>query len=166
VVVRRFAITVAAVSFRASVAVARRNLRRYEIAERSMEPALLPGDWVIAVRTRHPSRGDVVVVPHPHRAGFELVKRVVGLAGETIAAEAGVVTVDGAAADVWAQGPTLPDGTWQIPHDSVFVLGDARLPSQDDSRTLGPVPLQTISWRVRFRYWPWGRIGLVYRSPS
>jgi len=159
--VRRIVLTIAALLFRTAVKVARANLRRYEIAERSMEPELLPGDWVIAVRIRRLSRGDVVVVPHRDRAGFELVKRVLGLPGETVDIADGEVTVDGDGVDRWAHGPTLPDGSWGVPDDSIFVLGDARLPSRADSRMLGPVPLETAQWRVRLRYWPLERIGLV-----
>jgi nickel-type superoxide dismutase maturation protease len=43
-----------------------------------MEPTLHPGDWVLGVR--HPttvSVGDIVVIDHPQRPGFRLVKRVV-----------------------------------------------------------------------------------------
>ncbi len=58
------------------------RLRRYEIAEESMAPALLPGDYVIAVRRPRRIRpGDVVIFEHPDREGFTLVKRVVSVTG-------------------------------------------------------------------------------------
>jgi nickel-type superoxide dismutase maturation protease len=61
-------------------AAARLRLTRYEIAEHSMEPALRPGDWVLGVkRPARVSVGDVVVVEHPTRPGFRLVKRVSGI---------------------------------------------------------------------------------------
>ena len=44
-----------------------------------MSPALEPGEWAIAVRSRSPREGDVIVVEHPERPGFELVKRVVSV---------------------------------------------------------------------------------------
>lgn len=42
-----------------------------------MRPTLRPGDWILAcVRPRSVRPGDVVVLTHPHRSGFDLVKRV------------------------------------------------------------------------------------------
>lgn len=45
-----------------------------------MAPTLLAGDWAIATRTS-PRPGDVVVLEHPERPGFELVKRAAGRSG-------------------------------------------------------------------------------------
>lgn len=162
-ILRRVVFAVVLFAFRRAVRIARRNLRRYEIAERSMEPALLPGDWVVAVPWRRPRRGDVVVVPHPNRPEFELVKRVVGLPGETITADRnGVVFVGGRGGlDGWGRGATGPTMEWDIPRDCVFLLGDCREMSRDDSRTLGPIPVGDVDWQIRFRYWPRDRIGLI-----
>jgi len=52
-------------------------LLRVEVAERSMLPALRPGDWLLAVRTRRVRPGQVVLAWHPARADFLLVKRAV-----------------------------------------------------------------------------------------
>lgn len=51
-------------------------MRRFEIAQDSMQPNLTPGDEVVAVDSREPSIGDVVVFPHPGRSEFWMVKRV------------------------------------------------------------------------------------------
>jgi nickel-type superoxide dismutase maturation protease len=50
----------------------------------SMEPTLKSGDWVLVSRPprRAPRLGQVVVVEHPRRPGFELVKRVSALSRE------------------------------------------------------------------------------------
>ena len=55
---------------------------RVEVAGTSMRPTLEPGDWALAIRVRSVRRGDIVVVEHPERPGFELVKRVVHVAGD------------------------------------------------------------------------------------
>jgi type IV secretory pathway protease TraF len=49
-----------------------------------MEPALPAGAWVLVGRVAPggPSLGQVVVVEHPHRAGFELIKRVSAVSRE------------------------------------------------------------------------------------
>ena len=138
-------------------------LRRFEIRESSMEPALEPGDWVIAKRaTSPPERGDVVVLDDPTGTGMNLVKRVIGLAGETIGIESGRVTVNGALlADRWANGVTEPNGEWVIEADHVWVLGDNRPLSRADGRLFGTTPVDDVHWQVVARYWPSSRSGLV-----
>ncbi len=51
-------------------------MRRFEIADMSMAPALLPGDYLIARRDESPGPGEIVVFEQ--RAGFWMVKRVAG----------------------------------------------------------------------------------------
>ena len=51
-------------------------LLRVAVAERSMLPALHPGDWLLARRTTRVRPGQVVLAWHPERPGFLLVKRV------------------------------------------------------------------------------------------
>ena len=106
-------------------AAAARRLVAYEIAERSMEPALRPGDWVLGIRTpRRLSPGDVVVSRDPRGSGMELVKRV---------AE--------------PPGPITPDAVW--------LLGDNPAAGSVDSRSLGPVPRDRVTARLLLRYHPW-----------
>lgn len=133
----------------------RGRVRRYEIAERSMQPALDPGDFVIALPRRDVTRGEIVILEHPNVADFQLVKRIVGLPGESVTIRNGQVHIEGAVlAERWADGPTFPDGEWQLGPGEVFVLGDNRAASSADGRTLGPIPGETIRWRVVARYWP------------
>ncbi len=158
---RRFALvaTIAALGYVGG----RRRLRRYEIAEGSMQPSLAAGDYVIARAVRGElQRGDIVIFDHPQRPKFELVKRVVGLPGELVAIHNGQVHVSGATvAEPWADGPTLPDGEWDLGPGEVFLLGDNRSMSAGDSRTVGPVAVTAIRWRVVARYWPPTAVGKV-----
>lgn len=141
----------------------RGKLRRYEIAEASMEPRLRAGDFVIAQRRSNDlERGTVVIVPHPVIDDFELVKRVVALPGEQVTLHRGQVHINGAVlAEPWANGPVRPDGEWTLRSGQVFVLGDNRPVSAADSRTLGPVPAESIEWRVVARYWPARDLGRI-----
>ena len=50
-------------------------LLRVKVAERSMEPALRPGDWLLARRTRRIRPGQIVLARHPAEPGLLLVKR-------------------------------------------------------------------------------------------
>ena len=105
---------------------------RVEVAGTSMRPTLEPGDWALAVRVQRVRRGDVVVVEHPERPGFELVKRVVHVPGE--AAPDGRVLMD----EVWVEGDE-PEGS-------------------TDSRRFGPVPIGHVHARVRWVWWPPERV--------
>jgi signal peptidase I len=105
---------------------------RVEVAGASMRPTLEPGDWAIAVRARRLRRGDVVIVEHPDRVAFELVKRVTHLPGDV-----------------------APDGLRLV--DRVWVVGDDPEGSSD-SRTFGPLPPGLVRGRVWFVWWPPGRI--------
>jgi len=51
-----------------------------------MAPELEPGDLLVATRTGLLRPGDLVVVEHPERPGFELVKRLTALPGEYVGA--------------------------------------------------------------------------------
>ena len=119
---------------------ARGRVTRYEIAEDSMAPTLRSGEYVIAVRsTGMARRGDIVILTNPEDPGMELVKRLAAGPGDQV---------------------ELPDGTVRLGPDEVFVLGDAESAARD-SRHFGPVPLPSIGWRVKWRYWPMTRFGRV-----
>lgn len=99
---------------------------RVAVAERSMEPALHPGDWLLVWRgmpgRRRPvpvGPGQIVVARHPGEPGLLLVKRAV----------------------------RREAGGWWLRSDSPDV-------SAVDSRRFGPVPPELIEGRVLVRYWP------------
>jgi nickel-type superoxide dismutase maturation protease len=54
---------------------------RVRIEGDSMAPTLLADDWALAFTPRRFARGDVVVVEHPQRPGYEMVKRLVMVVG-------------------------------------------------------------------------------------
>ena len=97
-----------------------------------MRPTLEPGDWALAIRVRRVRRGDVVVVEHPERPGFELVKRVVHLAGRRGPRRARLMD------EFWIEGDE-PEGS-------------------TDSRRFGPVPIERVRARVRWVWWPPERV--------
>ena len=51
-------------------------LTRVAVAERSMEPALRPGDWLLVRRTRRVRAGQIVLARHPSQPDLLIVKRV------------------------------------------------------------------------------------------
>jgi nickel-type superoxide dismutase maturation protease len=54
---------------------------RVKVAERSMEPALRPGDWLLVRRTRRIRPGQVVLARHPERPEMLIIKRAARRAG-------------------------------------------------------------------------------------
>ena len=50
-------------------------LVRVKVVERSMEPALRPGDWLLVRRTRRIRPGQVVLARHPEKPDLLIVKR-------------------------------------------------------------------------------------------
>src|SRR5579859_3986743 len=51
---------------------------RVRVTERSMEPALRSGDWLLALRTHRVRPGQIVLARHPERPDLLLVKRAAG----------------------------------------------------------------------------------------
>ena len=51
-------------------------MRRFQVVEESMLPALRPGDVVLAVRDSDPPFGSIVVLPHPRKPDMWLIKRL------------------------------------------------------------------------------------------
>ncbi|MGH9118760.1 MAG: signal peptidase I [Acidimicrobiales bacterium] len=144
-------------------------VQAFYIPSASMEPALEIGDRVLvnklAYRFGEPGRGDIVVFERPPNSSAgvvdDLIKRVIGLPGETIEARDGVVVVD----SVPLEEPWLPEGTFtpdfapvEVPDDHVFVLGDNR-PNSEASNRFGPVDDDLVVGRAFVRIWPLNRAG-------
>lgn len=92
----------------------------------------------------------------------ELIKRVVGLPGETIKIRRGNVYING---KLLKEAPSTNRdnsnfGPLKIGPDSYFVLGDNRSSSYD-SRAWGTLPRANIAGIVFIRVWPFIRIGLI-----
>ena len=132
----------------------------------SMEPNLHSDQRLvvekISYRLHPPRRGDVVVLKVPRRGSELLIKRVIGLPGETVKIKKGQVYIDGKPLrepylNQITPGEMAPK---VVPPLKLFVLGDNRSFS-NDSRTFGVVPFDNIVGRARFSYWPLYRIGWV-----
>ena len=135
-----------------------KSFTTYEIKEESMSPELLPEDYVLATKTNEPlSRGDIVIFKNSEKS-IDVVKRVVGLPGETISASNNELLVNGKTIeDPWAKTVTDDFIDCNVGENEVFVLGDQRRLSTSDSRTLGTVNA-TDCLKLKYRYWPYQRI--------
>jgi len=109
-----------------------------------------------------PKRGDVIVLGLENQGNELLIKRVIGLPGDTVEIRDSRVFVNGQTltepylADVTAgyYGPII------VPPLHVFVLGDNRNFS-NDSRSFGTIPIKDVVGRAWFSYWPPDQVGFV-----
>ncbi len=142
----------------------------FYIPSASMEPTLEKGDRVLVNKLSYDlhdiHRGDVIVFELPKdKVGEDgikdLIKRVVGLPGETIeTGDDGLVYIDGEKLDE----PYLPEGTLTdspeierqvVPQGHVFVLGDNRDNSADSRfANRGPIPIESVVGRAFVQVWP------------
>jgi len=160
-------------------------VQAFRIPTPSMEPTLLVGDHLLVDKSVYGSlrtggvrggaaapgwlpargvrRGDVVVFRSPVEPGRDLVKRCLGLPGETVAVRDGGVWIDGrplaeggyrhpggGAVDAltgggWGFGPVV------VPAGTYFCFGDHRDASLD-SRAWGPVPASAVVGRALLIY--------------
>lgn len=140
----------------------------FYIPSESMVPRLETDDRVLvnklAYDFRDPARGDVVVFRTPPRSNItdmaDLVKRIVGMPGETIEGRNGQIYIDG---KVLAE-PYLPADVRskdfapvKIPANSYFMLGDNRQYS-NDSTVWGPANGDLFVGPVSVTIWPLDRI--------
>jgi signal peptidase I len=142
----------------------------------SMSPTLIEGDRLICWRldftgitdsagsAKHGglNRNDIVVFKLDGESDF-LIKRVIGLPGETVELKADGIFIDGA--KISEEYSTNAEGfpvyrKFELASDAVIVLGDHRGSSRD-SREFGAVPLSAIKEKVLFRFFPFERFGAV-----
>ena len=137
-----------------------------QVQGQSMEPNLHTAQRLvvekITYRFHGPRRGDIVVIDLPEAGSDLLIKRVIGLPGETISSKDGQVFVNGEPLEEpYVLNPGGRDIAEQIiPPLHVFVMGDNRRFS-NDSRNFGPVPIDQVIGHAWFSYWPleqWGPI--------
>lgn len=140
----------------------------------SMEPTFYDYHYLIVDRLVYafgaPVRGDVVVFKLPRMEKRDLIKRIIGVPGDTVSIEGSTVTITNAAHPTGfvLNEPYLdPANVSQNDHVSVtlgndeyFVLGDNRRVSAD-SRSWGKLPRQNIIGRVDVRLFPFNKISIL-----
>lgn len=144
----------------------------FYIPSTSMYPTLKPGDRIVVYKLdTAPSPGQIVVFRRPPREDCggpivpDLVKRVIGMPGQTIQGKDGAVYINGKRmAEPWLPQKTANSspftstfGPMKIPKGDYFMMGDNRVDSCD-SRDWGPLPGSYIVGRAVMRIWPLGRI--------
>jgi signal peptidase I len=142
-------------------------LAHFVVEGESMYSTLDTNDRVfvnkLSYRLHDPNRGDVVVLHQVTGASErDLIKRVIGLPGESVEVRNCAVLIDGRVLnepylDPAVVTPTDCGGDYVldgvVPDDHVFVLGDNRGGSQD-SRVIGPISEDDLVGRAFVVFWP------------
>jgi signal peptidase I len=146
----------------------------YRVQQTSMEHTLDP-DQNVLVDKLTPAfddykRGDIVVFKPPpawsQGDGTPFIKRVIGVAGDTVEIRNNGVWVNGIAlVEPYVDAdqptvPTCPQSSWLIPQGEFFVIGDHRKNSAD-SRIFGPIDKSALIGRAWLRYWPLDSFGIL-----
>jgi signal peptidase I len=156
-------------------------VQAFKIPSGSMIPTLQIGDHILVnklaygvrvplwghywVEFKTPERGDVVVFIFPEDRTKDFIKRVVGVAGDTVEIRGKKVYVNGKAVDdphAYFEGDNAPGGIQvrddygpkKVPANHIFVMGDNRDKSYD-SRFWGYVDLDDVKGKAFLIYWSW-----------
>ncbi len=129
----------------------------------SMMPTFENGDYLIvdevSYRARDPKRGEVIIFRLPSNHGRFLIKRVIGLPGETVIISGGKITIhkkDGETIQLdedYLNGNFSSYGTWELQDNEYFVMGDNRNNSSD-SRSWGVLDRDLIVGKTFLRLFP------------
>ena len=159
-------------------------VQAFKIPSGSMKPTLLIGDHILVnkfiygiklpywgktlIPVKKPDRGDVVVFKFPEDPSKDFIKRVVGIAGDTVEIRSKQVYINqkplkalyGVNTDA-SEIPALLQprdnfGPVTVPPHSLFVLGDNRDHSYD-SRFWGFVDLEALKGKAFIIYWSWNK---------
>lgn len=146
----------------------RQVVQNYRIENHSMEPNFYEGQFVLvnklAYKLGQPERGDVLVFHNPGNTSEDYIKRIIGLPGDTVLVQNGVVYVNGEPlVEDFPHNP-IPAGDYMPPvtigDNQLFVMGDNR-PNSSDSRVFGPISQDLVVGQAWLRIWPLNKFGIV-----
>ena len=145
-------------------------LQAFYIPSLSMAPTLKVNDRVLVNKLSYDlhdvNRGDLVVFESPPNEGSQtkdLIKRVIGLPGETVESRDGQILINGLVLEEPYLGPDVTTGPLEkvtVPPEHLWVMGDNR-PNSRDSRFFGAIPESLVIGRAFIRVWPVTAIGLL-----
>ncbi len=153
-----------ALFFVASYVLLEMTIPRSVVQSVSMQPTLVEDQRLVVSRLHYlfgnPQRGDIVVFQPPDTEpdAAPLIKRLIGLPGETISLRGGKVWIGNLRlVEPYVSEPCMPEAcpekTWKLGADEYFFMGDNRNHSRD-SRVFGPVQHSRLIGQAIIRWWP------------
>lgn len=160
------------------------KVKTHVVSGESMMPTLQNGDRLFVLKNAEPQRYSLITFQPAEKKNESYIKRVIGLPGDRIWLDQNTLYLNSQMAETNPTPPNeenlsgvdLPDGTlkvrvdWEvaaqlkdfstIPEEYYFVLGDNRRNSTD-SRELGLINADQIEGVVKYRYYPFNRIGTI-----
>ncbi|MCA9938664.1 MAG: signal peptidase I [Anaerolineales bacterium] len=142
---------------------------RFRIEGHSMEPTLHEGEYVLINKLSYyldePQRGDIIVLKFPNDESRDFIKRIIGIPGDHIEIGDGQVKVNGVTLEEpYIKAPPNYSGSWIVPADNFFVLGDNRNNSHD-SHSWSFLPRRDVLGKAWLIYWGPSDWGLVPHYP-
>jgi signal peptidase I len=140
-------------------------IRPGQVSGFSMEPRIDSDEYVLinalAFRFTSPQRGEIVAFRHESSGREVYIKRVIGVPGDRVRVERGIVAVDGVRLDEpYALRDTRSFREVVVPPGNLYVLGDNRANSED-SRAWGFVPKGDVIGHAMFGVWPLSHVGAL-----
>ena len=136
---------------------------------RSMEPTLHNGERLFVnkfiYRFHPPQRGDIIVFTPRGAPDKKYIKRVIGLPGDTVYIHDGLTYINGEPLKETYLNEEMRGefGPFQVPPESVFVMGDNRNHSADSryQSIVGYVDYDSISGKAFWVYWPINKMRVI-----
>jgi signal peptidase I len=138
---------------------------RVRVENISMQPTLFQGEFVLvnklAYKVGQPHHGDVIVFHYPRNPKEDYIKRLIGLPMDEVRIEKGKVYINNVPLDEpYIATPPAYNGSWVVPADNFFVLGDNRNQSSD-SHVWGYVPIDQVVGKALVVYWPFEKLQIL-----
>ncbi len=138
---------------------------RVRVLNISMQPTLVEGNIImvnkLAYKFGEMQTGDVLIFHAPNNRSEDFIKRLIGKPGDLVEVKNGQVFVNSVLLiEPYIAAPPEYSGSWLVPEDAIFVLGDNRNQSSD-SHSWGFVPLSDVVGKALVVYWPLDRVKLV-----
>jgi len=135
----------------------------------SMEPTIHEGEifllWKLDYKLGDPKRGDIVVMKKEEDTleNLSLLKRVIGLSGETIEIKDDSVYIEDKELEPDYTLDSTPSNGFEksvVPDNEYFMMGDNRARSRDSrDKSVGFIDRKNIEGKLIFRLWPINKIG-------
>jgi signal peptidase I len=138
---------------------------RVRVENISMLPTLQPGEFILVSKLSYRfgdvHRGDIIVFHFPQNPHEDYIKRVIGVPGDLVDIYDDQVWINNQQlAEAYIASEPQYSGKWEVPQESLFVLGDNRNQSSD-SHSWGFVPYANIVGKAEVVYWPFTQVKVL-----